>query len=353
MTQDYNDVFTTTLASRTKYLHDNMSKNSALLKKLKEKGKMRPITGGSKILEELEYGEGDMIWYSGYDTISYSPKQLFTAAEYALKLCAVPVAVSGEELLMNSGKEQVMDLFEKRIANAEKTLVNKMAAAVYGDGTGSSGKEIGGLALLVADDPTSGTVGGIDRSATGNEFWRNQVESGSVTKDNIKQLMSNVYFKCSRGSDKPDLIVCDDTLYSIYESTLMDLQRFSDPKIAEAGFISSRFKGADVVYDGGQGGNCPENHMYFLNTDYIYLRTHKDRDMTVIGGDRRAVNQDALYRIIGWAGNLTMSNAALQGVLINTGSDESSSGSEETPAESDTTGSDTPADNGGSGSGTE
>ena len=335
MTQNYNDVFTTTLASRTKYLHDNMSKNSALLKRLKEKGKMRPITGGSKILEELEYGEGDMVWYSGYDTISFSPKQLFTAAEYALKLCAVPVAVSGEELLMNSGREQTMDLFEKRIANAEKTLINKMAAAVYGDGTGSSGKEIGGLALLVADDPTSGTVGGIDRSTTGNEFWRNQVESGAITKDNIKQLMSSVYFKCSRGSDKPDLIVCDDNLYSIYESTLMDLQRFSDPKIAEAGFISSRFKGADVVYDGGQGGNCPENHMYFLNTDYIYLRTHKDRDMKVIGGDRRAVNQDALYRIIGWAGNLTMSNAALQGVLIKTEASSSDS-SEDTGSQSET-----------------
>ena len=79
-----------------------------------------------------------------------------------------------------------------------------------------------------------------------------------------------------------------------------------------------KFKGADVIYDGGQGGNCPANYMYFLNTDYLYLRTHKDRDMKVIGGDRMAVNQDALYRIIGWAGNLTMSNAALQGVLINT-----------------------------------
>lgn len=321
MIKEYNDVFTTTLLGRSEYLHDNMSKNSALLKKLKEKGKMRPISGGSKILEELEYGEGEMIWYSGYDTISYSPKQLFSAAEYALKLCAVPVAISGEELLMNSGKEQAMDLFEKRITNAEKTLVNKMAAAVYGDGTGSSGKEIGGLALLVADDPTSGTVGGIDRSATGNEFWRNQSESAAVSKDNIKQLMSKIYFKCSRGSDKPDLIVCDDNLYSIYESTLMDLQRFSDPKMAEAGFICTRFKGADVIYDGGQGGNCPDNHMYFLNTDYIYLRTHKDRDMKVIGGDRQSINQDALYCIIGWAGNLTMSNAALQGVLINTAKD--------------------------------
>ena len=330
---DYNDVLTVTLAGRTKTMHDNMSKNSALLKRLQEKGKMRPITGGSKILEELEYGEGDMVWYSGYDTISYQPKQLFTAAEYALKLCAVPVAISGEELLMNSGSEQVMDLFEKRIANAEKTLINKMAAAVYGDGTGSSGKEIGGLALLVADDPTSGTVGGIDRETAGNEFWRNQSLSDTITKDNITSMMNKLYFKCSRGSDKPDLIVCDDNLYSIYDSSLMDLQRFSDPKMADAGFVSLKFKGADVIYDGGQGGHCPENHMYFLNTNYIYLRTHKDRDMKVIGGDRLSVNQDALYRIIGWAGNMTMSNAALQGVLVNsTTVDDSTPAEEETPS---------------------
>lgn len=37
--------------------------------------------------------------------------------------------------------------------------------------------------------------------------------------------------------------------------------------------------------------------MYFLNTNYIYLRSHKDRDMKVIGGERMAVNQDAIYKI--------------------------------------------------------
>ena len=126
-----------------------------------------------------------MVWYSGYDTISYTPKQLFTAAEYALKLCAVPVAISGEEMLMNSGPEQVASLLEKRVSNAEKTLANKMAQAVYSDGTGSSGKEIGGLALLVADDPTSGTVGGINRATTGNEFWRNQSITAAIDKSNI------------------------------------------------------------------------------------------------------------------------------------------------------------------------
>lgn len=311
---NYDDIFTTTLEKRSKKLADNVSKNNALLSRLSSKGKIRTIDGGSKILEELEYGEGDLVWYGGYDTINYTPKQLFTSAEYAMKLCAVPVAISGEDKLKNSGKEQMINLFEKRIANAEKTMKNKMAAAIYGDGTGSSGKEIGGLRLLVADAPATGVVGGIDRAS--NEFWRNQAVSGAVTSENILAKMDEIYLKCCRGTDKPDLVVADNVMYSAYEQALQPNQRFTDPKLAEAGFTTLKFKGADVIFDGGQGGACPEKHMYFLNTDFIYLRPHKDRNMEVIGGDRMAINQDALYRIIGWAGNMTMSNASLQGVLV-------------------------------------
>lgn len=311
---NYNDIFTTTLEKRSKKLADNVSNNNALLSRLSAKGKIRTIDGGSKILEELEYGEGDLVWYGGYDSITYTPKQLFTAAEYALKLCAVPVAISGEDLLKNSGKEQMINLFEKRIENAEKTMKNKLSAALYGDGTGSSGKEIGGLRLLVADAPETGVVGNIDRAS--NEFWRNQSVSAAVTSENILAKMDEIYLKCCRGTDKPDLIVADNVMYSAYEQALQPNQRFTDPKMAEAGFTTLKFKGADVVFDGGQGGACPAKHMYFLNTDYLYLRPHKDRNMKVIGGDRMAINQDALYRIIGWAGNLTLSNAALQGVLV-------------------------------------
>ena len=315
---NYNDIFTTTIENRTKKLADNVTKNSALLDRLNKKGKIRPYGGGTKILEELEYGEGTLVWYSGFDSINYSAKELFSAAEYNMKMCAVPVAISGEEQLMNSDRERMIDLFQKRIENAEKTMKNKLAAAVYSDGTGSSGKEIGGLKLLVADDPTSGTVGGINRATSGNEFWRNQAKSYNValTTSTIRPAMDELYLKCCRGTDKPDLIVADDTLYSLFEQSLTDQQRFSDPKVAEAGFTSLKYKGADVIFDGGQGGACPAGHMYFLNTDYLYLRPHRDRNMKVIGGDRMAVNQDALYKIIGWAGNLTMSNASLQGVLV-------------------------------------
>lgn len=316
---DFDDVLTSTIASRSGQLADNMTNNNALLRRLKSKGKIRPISGGSKIVEELEYGEGDLTWYSGYDTIEYTPKQLFTAAEYSLKLCAVPVAISGEDLLKNSGKERIVDLFEKRVENAIKTIGNKMSAAIYSDGTGSSGKEIGGLALLVADTPTTGTVGGINRATSGNEFWRNKSTqmTEALSTDNIHAAMDKMYMSLCRGTDKPDLIICNNDIYGIYEATLLPQQRYSDNKLADAGFTSIKFKGADLICDGGQNGHCPNDKIYFLNTDYLYLRPHKDRDMKVIGGERMAVNQDALYKIIGWAGNMTMSNASLQGVLIN------------------------------------
>ena len=68
--------------------------------------------------------------------------------------------------------------------------------------------------------------------------------------------------------------------------------------------------------DGGNGGDCPSNHMYLLNTNYLHYRPHRDRNMVVIGGDRMSTNQDAFVRLIGWAGNLTISNRSLQAVLV-------------------------------------
>ena len=326
MALNYNNVLATTLENRMGELADNVTKNNALLKRLNERGNRRPVSGGTKIVEEIAYAEADNVWYSGYDAINFTNPQVFTAAEYAWKLLAAPVGISGEELLQNSGKERVIDLMEAKIDNAEITLRNAMSKALYSDGTGSSGKEIGGLKLLVADDPTSGTVGGINRADYA--FWRNyaKVETNALTTSTIYGAMNDAYLACSRGTDKPDLIIADDKMYTLYEQSLVPQQRFTDAKLADAGFQNIKFKGADVIYDGGIGGYCPNKHMYFLNTKYLKLRPHKDRDFKLIGDRNRvAINQDAIYAIIGWAGNLTMNNAQLQGVLVDAGADVSAS----------------------------
>jgi len=118
-----------------------------------------------------------------------------------------------------------------------------------------------------------------------------------------------------RGADKPDLIVADNNFYRFYLESLQAIQRIQSTDEAATGFGGLKYMQSDVVLDGGYGGGSPVNSMYMLNTDYIYFRPHKDRNFSPIGDERLAVNQDAMVKLVGFAGNMTLSNAFLQGVL--------------------------------------
>lgn len=313
------EIVTTTMYNRSRQLADNVSNNNALLARLERKGKRKTASGGRQILQELEYGENSTFgWYSGYDPLNISPSDVFTSAVFDWKQCSVAVSISGLEELMNNGDAAMIDLLESRIANAERTMRNQMAAAVYGDGTAGAGKAIGGLQLLVSDTG-QGTVGGIN-SATW-QFWRNQVfnavaDGGAAASTaNIVSYMDRLWLNLVRGTDKPDLIVADNNYYRMYMEALQPQQRFNSKDMAQAGFESLKFMSADVVFDGGIGGASPLNHMYFLNTDYLYLRPHSKRQYVPLSPDRFSTNQDAMVKLIGWAGNMTTSGRKFQGVL--------------------------------------
>lgn len=317
----YDDIATTTIARRSKVLKDNLSNNTALLYRLKEKGRSRPFSGGRVIVEEIAYsGPGNFQYYSGYDQLGTQQNDMLSAAEFNIKQAAVAVSMSGLEMLQNSGPEAFIDLFAGRVEQAERELVNNLSDGIYSDGTGSGGKQIGGLQLLISDDGT-GTVGGINSSTY--TWWQNQVydfsaDSGSPTpgKTTIQHGMNSLYLDCSRNRDQPDLIVADDLYYTYYWESLQTIQRITNSKLGAAGFDNLKFKNADVVFDGGLNGSAPASHMYFLNSDFLHWRPHSERDMVPLNPDRYAINQDAFVRLIAWAGNMTTSGRQFQGVIV-------------------------------------
>lgn len=309
------EIVTTTLRNRSGKLADNVTENNAILNRLKKRGNIKTFSGGRTIVQELEYQENSTFKrYSGYETLNIAPSDVFTAAEFDIKQAAVAVSISGLEQLQNSGSERIIDLLESRIRNAERTMQNNISADMYSDGTADGGKQIGGLQSLVADTPTN-TVGGINR-ATWN-FWKNAAANPSValTAATIQSEMNKMWLAVTRGTDRTDLIIADNTYYRLYWESLQAIQRVTSSDMAEAGFSSLKFMDADVVFDGGYGGNAPAKHMYFLNTDYIFWRPHADRNMVPLDPDRFSVNQDAMVKLIGVAGNMTLSNAFLQGVI--------------------------------------
>lgn len=316
------EIVTTTLRNRTGKLADNMTKNNALLGRMKKRGKIKPVSGGRTIVQELEYAEnGTFKRYSGYETLNIAPSDVFTGAEYNYAQAACAISISGLEMLQNSGENAIIDLLESRISNAEKTLVNNIAIDCYSDGTADGGRQIGGLQYLIDSTPTTGTIGGIDSSASIAAFWRNiafsgATDGGSATSvANIQSYMNRVYVQLVRGTDVPDLIVADNNYYRFYLESLQSIQRISSDEMAKAGFDSLKYMQADVVLDGGVGGGAPASSMYFINTDYLYFRPHADRNFAPLGDDRFSVNQDAMVKLIGFAGNMTASNRRLQAVL--------------------------------------
>jgi len=324
------DIIATNIQSRTGELADNVTNNNALLRRLKERGNVKTFSGGNVILQEIMYTDANTNntnSYSGYEVLNVSQNSPISAAQFSITQYAAAVSISGLEMIQNSGKEAIIDLLDGRMQVAEAQLANRIGGDIYLNGTGNSGKNITGLGAAVPDAPTTGTYGGINRASF--PFWQSKVFSGAtdgtgvVSATNIQGYMDALAVQLIRGTDKPDLIVCDNNFYKLYLQSLQSIQRITDSgsSAVGAGFASLKYYGAgmasDVVLDGGIGNAATANHMFMLNTKYLMFRPHVDRNFVPIGGERQAVNQDAIVKLIGWAGNMTSSGPQFSGVLIN------------------------------------
>lgn len=318
------DIVATTIQSRSGTIADNVTKNNALLSYIKKSGNQKTFSGGNVILQELAFAEnGNASWYSGYETLPIGAQDVISAAQYPIKQAACAVTISGLEQLQNAGKEQIIDLLEGRISVAENTMANLLAQGVYADGTGFAGKEIDGLKEQVILTPTN-TVGGIDRSVW--SFWKNQkfqatVDGGGATTatgatTGILLYLNQLWAKCVRGADRPNLIVLDNAYWQFFVSATQNIQRFVKSETANVGFSNLQFMDADVILDGGIGGFISSKTAYMLNTKYMFWRPHSQRNMVPLSpGQRYSVNQDAAVQIMAWAGNLTASGLQFQGIL--------------------------------------
>lgn len=309
----FTEMVTTTLRHHPSEIADNVSNHNALYNRLKKNGKIRVVSGGYEIVENLDYAENQTFQrYSGYDLLNIQASDVLTAAKYDWVQSAVHVTASGRELRMNSGKEAMVNLARARVRNAMRTAANNMSVDMYSSGALSN--QMGGLAHLIQNDGT-GVVGGIN--STTFPFWKNEFveHTGTPSADNIKGFMNQLWLALCRGGDKPDLIVSSHDFYSFYWNSLQDLQRYGDVQTASSGFNSLKFVNADVIFDSNTNFGTTAETMYFLNTEYLHLVEHRAARWTE-ADEKVSVNQDAVVIPMIWMGQMTCSNRSLQGKLI-------------------------------------
>lgn len=312
----FTELVSTTFRKHRKEIKDNLSNRNALLKYIMKRGNTRREDGGLSIACPLDYAaNGTYQRYSDWDSLNISQSDVITAAEYQWRQIAINVVSSGRELRVNSGDSRIINLAKGKIKNALRTFNNNFSSDMYSAGALSN--QINGLQAIIADTNTN-TVGGIDASVW--SFWQNTVFDASVngvtpSATTIENgLMLPLWLSIDRGpDDQPDLIVMSNDYYAFFEASQTSIKRYSDSQRANGGFVTLKYKNADVLFDGNSG--IPSAHIYMINTNYLELVVHEDADMEIME-EMRPVNQDGVVVPILWMGNLTCSNRKQQGVVI-------------------------------------
>jgi hypothetical protein len=311
------DLITSTLELYFDQLTDNVTNNNALARVIQRKGNVKRAIGGREIREGILYGNNNSVqWYENYDTFTppTTGQEVMDEAQFAWKQLGGFISVSGREEKVNRGEYEKHSFVEARIKQLQAVLQNTFAASLFSDGTASAGKELTGLRAAVADNPVTGTYGGINRATAGNEFWRNKFSAAVATNaSNILSRMDDLYLNICRGSDKPDLVVSGYTPFRYYEDNLQSIRRIGNADEADSGYLSYFYKGAEIVPD----FNCANTRMYFLDTDVLQLRVINDR-LFDKGEMRQVTNADYKVWPVFFMGNLTTSRAAAHGVLLTT-----------------------------------
>jgi len=316
----FDEIASSTISKYSKTMRDNVSANIPLYAFMKDANAIIEEDGGVYLLENLDFGEnGTFTWFNGFEEVPITPSENATTANFDWKECAGAAVFSARQIAQNSGISKQHDLVKLKTKNLERTITNNVGAAMFYAGTEFSGKSFGGLQYIIADDPTTGIVGGINRATTGNEFWRNQVfdegvDSITLSATTILDAMELLYCRCSRGVDAPKLWCYGSTYWRFFAGAVNAQSRYireSSVETAKTSFPYYVFKnGTKVFYD----PNCGATHGYALNTEYLKLKVHKDRNMTP-DKPRYPSNQRATVIPIDMMANMTCGYCAGQGVM--------------------------------------
>jgi hypothetical protein len=325
-TDRFDEIFSTSLQNYKKTLADNIFDAFPFFEVMNkaggdlgegERGGLVFEDNANDIIVPIMHGKNTTVKsYSGYDIIDTTPATGLGNAKYTMKQVAGTVTIDRFSERQNAGKTQIIKLFDAKMQQLEQSFQDAISVMLYSDGTGNSGKDLSGLQLIVADTPTSGTVGGIDRSS--HTFWRNYTDDGANSAAAFDALiadMRTMYLNLCLKKQAPNFGVTSLAVYSGYESKLLATINYNVGmnnlmRNADYGFENYKFHNVTLTFD----NDCGSDKMYFLNTKYLKL--HVDKETYFVNMPfQRPYNQDARTAQVLLYGELCCSNCRMQGVL--------------------------------------
>lgn len=325
-TVSYTSVLAATLEDRSPGFIDQVQKRIPLFFWLKKKNQYKTAEGETiswSIRNVLEQSDPS---YSGLEVAGLQETDEFTVLRADWKQYRMPFIISGLDLNVKNRGPKIFDLFDKREEAALDGLQEAFGEHLYLDGTGNNNKRVIGLSAFCPEDPTTGTLFGVNRATAGNEYWRSRIvdhgggaaHSGGTLS--MRRGMEELQILCGRGKTGgkehqfPDVAFCTEGYFRNYSDMLSTQQRFQNTMAADGGFTNLTFNGMTLMLD----QDCPvdaesEDQAYFINSKFVEFRYAPAYNFQGIPPER-PLDQDGFVGWIYWAGELTLLNANKQGL---------------------------------------
>lgn len=299
-TQFGQDVYTFIRDAVAPKVVDTVLRDNVLFQILFAKGGEFDGKDASVTLKVRKNTEGGS--FSGFDTLSTNPVQTTEKAVFEPRFYSKPIALAGTELTVSMTKNTVIKLAIESAESATQDFVDDLGNAIYGDGTGNSGKDITGMSSAIDTAVTSygglvkgnflDTSGGVRNGLSligGNTL--NLTNSVKLTLDHIKNMIT----LCTTGNYYPQLAFVDPLGFDYIEK-MMPAMQVANPTpqvsndqarwgtyplqalVAQAGYTSIRIKNTIFVSD----EKCPVGKIFFVNLDTWKLDTLTPYDTTRI-----------------------------------------------------------------------
>ena len=292
-------------------------------------------------------GSDTVAGYTHDDTVSfYTPANIQRAAyqwrehNIGLQMTHTELKIDGISVVDTNGKKTVThskaeehrlaSLLEDKLEDMTEQWQRGMNNLLWDDGT-TDAKGLAGIQHLIAEDPTVGTVGGINRATAGNEFWRNRaataahglaggqgVITSAVTNGGaLLTFLQAEWRQLRRFGGKPNCFLAGSAFLEAMETEIRANGNYSFTGFTQkqdGSMGDMHFKGVPVVYDPSLDDLSLEKRAYILDTRRIFLDMMEGEVMHHHNPARPA-DKYVIYRSITNTGQLVMTQANCHSVI--------------------------------------
>lgn len=211
------------------------------------------------------YSEDDQVTYNRRDPIRLAKfpwasfHDGFGLNEDELARNGIAMTDDRNAVVSGAEKLQIVNLLKENYESLRLGVMDESAKEFLRDGS-QDAKAVDGLDALIASDPTTGIVGGIDRSVTANSYWRNNVSLDvAATTGVLLAAMETHWRNCIRyGGHTPTAAFAGSAFIDAYRKEVRDTHELNigvNPGAGnrgpsfDGGVGTLFFKGVEIVWD--------------------------------------------------------------------------------------------------------